>query len=676
MTTLTSFWGRIGIGIKLSLSNFILIAALVSVLISVIGYAVSSAIEQRAAREMTTRNELLKDLITTSDQDLHERVQQLAQGFQTMIPQPIEVTSHAVTLDGITAPLMFAYGETINSDNSIVDSFTKITDAVATIFVKSGDDYIRISTSLLDQHQNRHIGTKLEHSNPAYAALSAGEKYMGLATLFGREYMTHYTPLKDDQGEIIGATFIGIDFSNFLTTLKGAISEFSVGETGYYYVLNSAPGPQYGELVTHPTLEGQNVLNIQDANGRSFIKELMELREGTMLYPWQDQHNQSSKVDEKMVAFTHYAPWEWIIVGGTYTTEYTKEINALITRFALLGLIILLVVSALWYGLIQRMIVRPITRMNSVAETIATGDLTAAIQVTREDEIGQLMGTINKITRDLTRVVAHVRTDSYSVAAASSQIAQANVDLSARTENQASALSQTAASMEELEVTVRQNADSASTANQLATQARNVAERGGQVVADVVDTMQGINTSSHKIAEIVSVIDGIAFQTNILALNAAVEAARAGQHGRGFAVVATEVRSLSARSATAAQEIRTLIDSSVQQVEDGTALVHRAGTTMSEIVSSIRHVTDIMNEISAASLEQQAGVGQIAQAVNQMDQATQQNAALVEQMTAAANSLLQQSDDLVETVSVFRIEDEDTITIQTQAYNSGNILPY
>ena len=676
MTTLTSFWGRIGIGIKLSLSNFILIAALVSVLISVIGYAVSSAIEQRAAREMTTRNELLKDLITTSDQDLHERVQQLAQGFQTMIPQPIEVTSHAVTLDGITAPLMFAYGETINSDNSIVDSFTKITDAVATIFVKSGDDYIRISTSLLDQHQNRHIGTKLEHSNPAYAALSAGEKYMGLATLFGREYMTHYTPLKDDQGEIIGATFIGIDFSNFLTTLKGAISEFSVGETGYYYVLNSAPGPQYGELVTHPTLEGQNVLNIQDANGRSFIKELMELREGTMLYPWQDQRNQSSKVDEKMVAFTHYAPWEWIIVGGTYTTEYTKEINALITRFALLGLIILLVVSALWYGLIQRMIVRPITRMNSVAETIATGDLTAAIQVTREDEIGQLMGTINKITRDLTHVVAHVRTDSYSVAAASSQIAQANVDLSARTENQASALSQTAASMEELEVTVRQNADSASTANQLATQARNVAERGGQVVADVVDTMQGINTSSHKIAEIVSVIDSIAFQTNILALNAAVEAARAGQHGRGFAVVATEVRSLSARSATAAQEIRALIDSSVQQVEDGTALVHRAGTTMSEIVSSIRHVTDIMNEISAASLEQQAGVGQIAQAVNQMDQATQQNAALVEQMTAAANSLRQQSDDLVETVSVFRIEDEDTITIQTQAYNSGNILPY
>lgn len=676
MTTLTSFWGRIGIGIKLSLSNFILISVLVSVLISVIGYAVSSAIEQRAAREMTTRNELLKDLITTSDQDLHERVQQLAQGFQTMIPQPIEVTSHAVTLDGITAPLMFAYGETINSDNSIVDSFTKITDAVATIFVKSGDDYIRISTSLLDQHQNRHIGTKLEHSNPAYAALSAGEKYMGLATLFGREYMTHYTPLKDDQGEIIGATFIGIDFSNFLTTLKGAISEFSVGETGYYYVLNSAPGPQYGELVTHPTLEGQNVLNIQDANGRPFIKELMELREGTMLYPWQDQRNQSSKVDEKMVAFTHYAPWEWIIVGGTYTTEYTKEINALITRFALLGLIILLVVSALWYGLIQRMIVRPITRMNSVAETIATGDLTAAIQVTREDEIGQLMGTINKITRDLTRVVAHVRTDSYSVAAASSQIAQANVDLSARTENQASALSQTAASMEELEVTVRQNADSASTANQLATQARNVAERGGQVVADVVDTMQGINTSSHKIAEIVSVIDSIAFQTNILALNAAVEAARAGQHGRGFAVVATEVRSLSARSATAAQEIRALIDSSVQQVEDGTALVHRAGTTMSEIVSSIRHVTDIMNEISAASLEQQAGVGQIAQAVNQMDQATQQNAALVEQMTAAANSLRQQSDDLVETVSVFRIEDEDTITIQTQAYNSGNILPY
>ena len=263
--------------------------------------------------------------------------------------------------------------------------------------------------------------------------------------------------------------------------------------------------------------------------------------------------------------------------------------------------------------------------------------------------------TLKTTLQRMESAVASVRSSAGSMDVACAEIASGNQDLSARTENQASALEKTAASMEELSSTVKQNADNARQANQLAQSASTVAVQGGEVVAQVVDTMKGINDSSKRIADIISVIDGIAFQTNILALNAAVEAARAGEQGRGFAVVASEVRNLAGRSAEAAKEIKTLITDSVGRVEQGSALVDRAGSTMSEVVASIRRVTDIMGEISAASSEQNKGVSQVGEAVTQIDQATQQNAALVEEMAAAASSLKGQAQELVQAVSVFKV---------------------
>ena len=318
--------------------------------------------------------------------------------------------------------------------------------------------------------------------------------------------------------------------------------------------------------------------------------------------------------------------------------------------------VVLATVLAAGVGLwIIRSVTGPINSAVEVARAVAAGDLSRPVQVKSTDETGVLMQALADMQAGLVKVVAQVRSGSESVSTASEQIAQGNQDLSTRTESQASALEETAASMEQLSSTVRHNSDNAAQANQLAQSASRVAMEGGEVVSQVVNTMKGINASSRKISDIISVIDGIAFQTNILALNAAVEAARAGEQGRGFAVVASEVRNLAQRSAAAAKEISQLIGDSVQRVESGTALVDRAGATMNEVVNSVRRVSDIVAEITAASREQSDGVGQVGEAVIQMDQATQQNAALVEEMAAAASSLRTQASNLVQSVAVFRL---------------------
>jgi len=304
---------------------------------------------------------------------------------------------------------------------------------------------------------------------------------------------------------------------------------------------------------------------------------------------------------------------------------------------------------------ITRSITRPVARALEVANTVAAGDLTSRIDVTTRDETGQLLQALKTMNESLARTVGAVRAGTDTIAVAAEQVAAGSLDLSSRTEQQASALEETASSMEELTSTVRQNADNARQANKLAESASGVAARGGDVIHQVVDTMDEIQASSSKISDIIGVIDGIAFQTNILALNAAVEAARAGEQGRGFAVVATEVRNLAQRSAAAAKEIKVLIGDSSDKVANGSRLVAQAGATMEEIVDSVRRVTDIMAEISAASLEQTAGIEQINGAVAQMDEGTQQNAALVEETAAASNAMQEQAARLAQAVAVFRI---------------------
>jgi methyl-accepting chemotaxis protein len=360
------------------------------------------------------------------------------------------------------------------------------------------------------------------------------------------------------------------------------------------------------------------------------------------------------KVDNMMKAFSDHRKYNEKLGQEAAAEAVSTKLQANIVALGLGTVVSLLI--AITGIMLARKISASLKSAVETAEAVAAGNLSVRIVINSRDEIGQLQQALGNMVEHLSTVVSEVRTSVSTIATASGQIAEGNIDLSARTEQQAGSLEETASAMEELTSTVKQNADNARQANQLASSASDVATDGGKVVGEVVKTMQEINESARKIVDIIGVIDGIAFQTNILALNAAVEAARAGEQGRGFAVVATEVRTLAQRSAAAAKEIKELIDDSVSKVDSGSKLVAQAGSTMDQVVASVRRVTDVVSEISAASSEQSEGIGQVNQAVTLMDESTQQNAALVEEAAAAAQSLRDQAHRLEEAVSFFKLD--------------------
>ncbi len=564
----------------------------------------------------------------------------------------------AMSLD-TSLGMLYLDGIAINDDFAVVDKFSEDTGGVATVFARKGDDFVRITTSLRDLKGERVMHTVLDRQHPAYQLMLQGKPYVGRADLFGKPYMTAYEPVRDASGQVVGILFVGTDLSAFQDAMQQQVVATRLFEHGGAMVI--APGSSWEQatFVAHSTHTGKKVLDAfpqarvslealaQNADG--FARDVTALLPGQGGHPWSVMRKTGNG-------------W-WVITEVSDDEAMASQRRALWMLWGAMAVALALLAAGLLFTL-RRGVSVPLQELTQAITLVAQGDLTQPFRSARRDEVGDLVREVEGMRQRFVGMLRQVHVAAHSIASASSQIAQGNGDLAERTENTANSLARSAQSIEEITHVVRQSADAAQQAHQLSASAVEVASRGGQVVGDVVATMDDINTSSRKIGDIIGVIDGIAFQTNILALNAAVEAARAGEQGRGFAVVAGEVRSLAQRSAEAAKEIKALISTSVGKVESGAQLVQNAGHTMQEIVSSVQRMGDIIGEISAAASEQAERISQVNQDVTQLDQMTQQNASLVEESAAASQSMRDQAVRLEDSVSVFKLPEAEGSSTQ------------
>ncbi|WP_371765455.1 Cache 3/Cache 2 fusion domain-containing protein [Massilia sp.] len=649
------------VGSKITAFTFALVSVILAGLVFTITWTTSSMLHARAIANVNSELQSVVNAVEMFDNVMKSQATSFGRIFATHFEGEFTLDPDAMVAVGDRqVPTLNSNGKPLNLDFTLPDRFTHQTGGNATIFVASGDDFVRISTSVKKENGDRAVGTILAHESPAYAAIRAGKPYVGLVKLFGKQFMTDYEPIRDASGKVIGVLYIGLDVDANIAALRDRIRKMKVGDTGYYYVLDATPGKTYGDLIVHPVKEGKNILASKDASGREFIKEMLATKRGLIQYPWQNAEAGETSPRTKVAAYTLFKDWNWMIAGGTYEDEITKEAASLRNRYIVIGLVALAIFAAILHTVMKHTVTRPLVRARDAAVRIAEGDLTVRIPVDRSDEIGLLADAMNNISGSLSTVVGQVRSGAEQIANASGEISTGNLDLCSRTEQQAANLASTVNSMQDLTETVRRNAGDAHEANQLAVNTSMVAQEGGRMVREVIDTMDTIKASSGKIGDIIGVIDGIAFQTNILALNAAVEAARAGEQGRGFAVVATEVRNLAQRSAAAAKEIKGLIVASTAEVDAGSRIVQEAGVTMNEVLASAEKVTAIMARISTANAAQSTGIEHINRSIGEMDQVTQQNAALVEEASAAAQAMQEQADQLARSVRLFKLDQQQT----------------
>ncbi len=647
---------HMSIAARVSLIGLLCIVIVLSALTLYVVNASKKTLLGLEIEALSTQTKLVSDMINVYGQGLRRPTSNLLRVFHALLPAGYVTGTKMIRTGEVDLPILIAADETLNNDTYNVDRFKAIATAVSTIFVKSGDDFFRISTSLTDDKGQRAVGTMLKRDNPAYGALRRGENYVGPVTVFGKSYMSAYEPIRDDKQQIVGALFVGMDFDLEMKALKQKIASIKVGETGYFTVVDGTPGANYGKVLVHPTLEGKNALGARDADGNFLIKELLEQKSGTRQFRWINKEIGETAPREKLGVFATDANWLWLIFGSGYLEEFTHGARLLAKSLAFATLLSGLLLGGLLYYLLSRQIGAPLNRAVKIAEAVAAGNLMQKIDAGRDDETGKLLGALQTMSDNLARIARTVQERARTIGEAARQISMGNLDISQRTEEQASTLEETAAGVESISATARENAKTAEQVSKLASQAVAAATENAGAMARLDEVMSVMHASSKQIGEIVGVIDGLAFQTNILALNAAVEAARAGEQGRGFAVVASEVRSLAQRSSQSAKDIRAIIAQSTASVESGTRLAQEVAKSSTQTQKSIQVVTQLMSQIAEGSRDQSTSTEQINQAMGQLDEVTQQNAALIEEATAATQSLEAQSYHLFEAVKLFKID--------------------
>ncbi|CAJ2850477.1 methyl-accepting chemotaxis protein [Burkholderia pseudomallei] len=670
------FLRRASVGARLAALSSALFALLFAAFVWALTHAASGQIADQVHARIDEKDRSIAAMIALFDEALTAEASRAMTLFASFLPAGYALdAARTIDVAGVATPALTAGGQTLNLDFSIPDQFLQKSGAIATIFARRGDDFVRVTTSLKKQDGSRAIGTLLDRKGPAYAPLVAGRTYTGLATLFGKRYITQYKPIADASGAIVGALFVGIDVGAEMRLVENGIRQLKIGEHGYYFVLDASDGPARGTLLVHPARAGQRA---DDAAAP--YAQMLAAREGQLSYTSTDAAAGDDGPRAKFVSFVTVPQWQWLVGGIAIDDEVMADMRATRNRFAAIGCAFVLAFAALFVAVVKRVVSRPLDAAAHASERFAAGDLSVRIGAHgkhgkhdardgaarppasgRSDEIGRLVRAVDGIGDGLARIVAQVRRGAADIAHGTVTIAAGSSDMAARIATQASSVEQTAASMEQITAAVQQNADHAAQASALATGASSAATTGGAAVQRVVATMGDIQGVARRIAEITGVIEGIAFQTNILALNAAVEAARAGEHGRGFAVVASEVRALAQRSAAAAKEIDALVGESATTAEHGFRIAEDARAAMQDIVARVDQVRAIIAEISAASREQSSGIEQVNLAVTQIGAATQQNATLIADAERAAAALRDEAAQLAHAVSVFRLAADEGV---------------
>ncbi|MEI7430472.1 MAG: methyl-accepting chemotaxis protein [Betaproteobacteria bacterium] len=664
---------NLSIALKLNLILGLMTLVVVSTATLWVSSNVQERLEKQALQDLEKTNTLALAMFEAFNRSLSNDIERSGRLFSAIFEGQIQLIKSGDT------PHLMLHGKALSEQLSVVDTFSATSATAATVFVRQGDNFRRELTSLKKDDGSRLTGTTLTLDHPARTRLLAGNSYTGKATLFGKDYITHYLPAKDSNGQVIGAFFVGLDMSAGLQALKKEIMSLKIGDTGYIYALDS--GLNKGVLTLHPSIEGKNLLESKDSNGKEFIREIVEQKNGVLYYDWA---NKDEKVSRKKIAvFTQFPTWDWVIVTGSYLDEFTQVANSVVKSIVMMSLAILLAITMACYFSTCKWVTRPLLEIVAETARIAEGDLTIVMTSNSKDELGRMRESVSKMAESLKNTIAKAHHASGMMLDQSHQLVSAAEQVARSSQSQSDAASGMAASVEEMSVSISQVALHAKEAQLLSSNSGKSASHGSSViqqasgsmekiadtVRDASSTISDLGKRAQDISSVLQVIREIADQTNLLALNAAIEAARAGEQGRGFAVVADEVRKLAERTTqsthsisemitgiqTGAERAITHMKDSVTQVEQGSVLASQAGQAINEIHSSSREVIDAVSNISFAINEQNVATQTIAQGVEEIAQKAEDNHSASKTSAKSAQVLREMALALDKDLSFFRV---------------------
>lgn len=673
------------VAVKLTLSVLLMLTAVMMIsTFSLVQYT-SKRLDAKAGTDLKQQMLLVINQLQSYNSGLNMTVSAMVNGLAKVHPGKITVDTGTMVPTGpLALPALKIGGNIANNDSTTPDAVASmVADGMASILVRHGDDFYRIATSIRNEKGERTTGSAMGSANPCTARLLSGVDCFGRTrSTTGVELISKFSPIKDDQGKIIGAFGAAIDISKGLQQLKQNLLKVRIGETGYFYAIDAQPGPNFGKFVIHPSREGSPALGIKDSDGREFLREMLDKRNGELRYPWFDKESGEGAPREKLAVFIEFPEWNWIVAGATYTEEVLQDALAIRNMLLLSTIVVILVCGGVLLFLVRHHISQPLSMIVTLLSEIGNGVLNKRIEIRNEDEIGKLLMSMQSMQTRLAEMIDRVRTSASKLSIAASRVADSSQRVAAGSVQQSGAAAQMADSVEELTISIGQVAENAASAQRLSSDSGRLTQEGSTVVhhaADgitrIADTVQSssqivrrLGEQSGEISTIVNVIKEIADQTNLLALNAAIEAARAGEQGRGFAVVADEVRKLAERTGQSTAQIGETIrniqegtleavrsmEAGVEQVNQGVVLAGQAGDSIVRIEETTVSVVRAITDISAAIGEQNRASKELSRAVENIAQTTEKNGESMRESANIAKELQILASDLETTVSQFR----------------------